>query len=231
LTSFDIQRGRDHGLTDYNSARVSYGLDPVTSFDQITSNVGLQQRLEAVYGDVNNVDMFVGGMAEDHAPGASVGPLFKAIIVSQFENLRDGDRYWYENVFSGQELDNLEKTTLADVIRRNTTLTNLQDNVFFWYPPSNATSSNSPADSVVSALAQSAANAGGASPQSVAAVGQAPLVATFSAMSAGPIALTDTQHPTYPDAESGSVALPSNHPAQGHPEAELADLALLSLWR
>ena len=132
LGAFDVQRGRDHGLPDYNATRVAYGLDPVTGFDQITSNINLQQRLAAVYGNVNNVDLFVGGMAEDHAPGASVGPLFKAIMVTQFEQLRDGDRFWYQNVFSGSDLANLESTTLADVIRRDTSLTNLQDDVFFF---------------------------------------------------------------------------------------------------
>ncbi len=68
LASLNIQRGRDHGLADYNSTRVAFGLPAVTSFSQITSDPVLQQKLATLYGDVNNVDLWVGGLAEDHAP-------------------------------------------------------------------------------------------------------------------------------------------------------------------
>ena len=97
LISMGIQRGHDLGLPSYTQARLDFGLDPVTRFDQITSNVEVQQALEQVYGSVDNVDVFVGGLAEDLAPGAIVGPLFGVVIRDQFERLRDGDRFWYEN--------------------------------------------------------------------------------------------------------------------------------------
>jgi hypothetical protein len=134
LASLNIQRGRDHGLADYNATRKSYGLAPVTSFAQITSDTDVQQKLQQLYGSVNNIDLWVGGLAEDHVAGSSVGSLFRAIIAKQFENLRDGDRFWYERTFSGTALQNLENTRLKDVIERNTWLTGLQDNVFFYNP-------------------------------------------------------------------------------------------------
>jgi hypothetical protein len=37
----------------------------------------------------------VGALAEDHAPGADVGPLTRAVLVDQFTRLRDGDRFFY----------------------------------------------------------------------------------------------------------------------------------------
>jgi peroxidase len=131
LASLNIQRGRDHGLADYNTTRAAYGLPRVTSFADITSDPAVQQNLQDLYGSVDNVDLWVGALAEDHAAGSSTGPLVKAILSDQFERLRDGDRYWFENIFSGRQLSQLENTTLADVIRRNTTTTNLQSNVFF----------------------------------------------------------------------------------------------------
>ena len=114
--------------------RVAYGLPPVTSFAQITSNVQVQQELRQAYGSVNNIDAFEGGLAEDHVPGSDVGPLFQAIIVDQFTRLRDGDRFFYLNEsWSPDELNILQQgNTLAKVIEANTGITNLQSDVFFF---------------------------------------------------------------------------------------------------
>uniref|UniRef100_UPI003562EE56 peroxidase family protein n=1 Tax=Stieleria sp. TaxID=2795976 RepID=UPI003562EE56 len=131
LVALNIQRGRDHGLNDYNTTRQAYGLDAVESFADITSDVELQEKLESLYGDVDNIDLWVGLMAEDHLRGASVGELTSTIIADQFQRLRDGDRFYYENVFDGLELRAIEQTSLADVIERNTTVEGLQENVFF----------------------------------------------------------------------------------------------------
>ena len=133
LIARDLQRGRDHGLADYNTIRAAYGLPKVTSFFQITSNAAVAGKLQSLYGSVDNIDAFVGALAEDHVPGADVGPLTKAVLVDQFRRLRDGDRFFYLNQFSGAELQKLlATTTLAKVIQRNTAISNLQDNVFFF---------------------------------------------------------------------------------------------------
>lgn len=134
LASLNIQRGRDHGLADYNSVRAAYGLPKISDFDQITRDVTVQNALREAYGNVDNIDLWVGGLAEDHVPGASVGPLFQRIVVDQFSRLRDGDRFWYERDLQGQELSAVRETSLADVIRRNSTTTNLQEDVFFFKP-------------------------------------------------------------------------------------------------
>ena len=132
LIARDIQRGRDDGIPDYNTLRVDLGLPAVTRFDQITSNVQVQQELQAAYGSVNNIDAFEGGLAEDHVAGSDVGPLFQAIMVNQFTRLRDGDRFFYLNEqFSRSELALLyQGNTLAKVIEANTPVTNLQRDVF-----------------------------------------------------------------------------------------------------
>ncbi|HEY7090832.1 MAG TPA: peroxidase family protein, partial [Tepidisphaeraceae bacterium] len=130
LASLNIQRGRDHGLADYNSTRAAMGLPRVQSFGQITSDPDLQQALKDTYGSVNNIDLWVGGLAENHLPGSSFGPTFQKILVDQFTRTRDGDRYWYERDLSGGDLRFVRNATLADVLKRNTTLTNLQSNVF-----------------------------------------------------------------------------------------------------
>ncbi len=132
LASLNIQRGRDHGLADYNTTRAAYGLPRVTSFAQITSDVAMQAKLQQLYGTVNKIDLWVGVLAEDHTPGSSVGATDRAILMDQFSRLRNGDRFWYENAFSGPALDALNRTHLTEVIQRNTALTSLQPNAFFF---------------------------------------------------------------------------------------------------
>ena len=93
LGAIDIQRGRDHGIPDYNTLRESYGLERVETFAEITSNTDIQAALESIYNDVDSIDAFVGALAEDHLAGASVGPLVASGFIGQFEQLRDGDRF------------------------------------------------------------------------------------------------------------------------------------------
>ncbi|WP_198422213.1 peroxidase family protein [Gimesia chilikensis] len=131
LASLNIQRGRDHGLADYNATRVALGLEAVQSFSDISSDPEVAAKLEALYGTVDNIDLWVGGLAEDHLPGSSMGETFTSIIVDQFQRLRDGDRFWYQNIFSGDVLKEIHETTLADVIERNSEVSGLQDHVFF----------------------------------------------------------------------------------------------------
>lgn len=132
LASLNMQRGRDHGLADYNTVRVSYGLPAVTSFGEITSDANLATALQNLYGDVNDVDLWVAGLAEDHVPGAMVGETVRAVVGGQFENLRDGDRFFYRNVnlgFIGRLW--LRRMTLSRVIKRNTGIgREIQRNVF-----------------------------------------------------------------------------------------------------
>jgi hypothetical protein len=76
------------------------------------------------------MDLWITGLAEDHVAGSSVGPTFRRIIADQFRRARDGDRFFYENVFSGKQLAQIQNTRLSDIIRRNSNTTNIQDNVF-----------------------------------------------------------------------------------------------------
>ena len=133
LLAYDIQSARDFGIPDYNTVRQDMGLPPVHSFADITSDKRLEYDLQTVYGDIKHVDPLIGGLAEDHLPESSMGLLFTTIIAEQFERLRKGDRFWYENdpAFSQEDINGLNRLTLAEVIRRNTGITDIQSNVFF----------------------------------------------------------------------------------------------------
>lgn len=84
----------------------------------------LAARLNAIYGDVDKVDAFVGMVSEPHVLGTELGPLQLAIWKRQFEALRDGDRFYYENdpILSAIErvYGITYRHTLADLIKQNT---------------------------------------------------------------------------------------------------------------
>ncbi|MEZ6242051.1 MAG: peroxidase family protein [Phycisphaerales bacterium] len=131
LASINIQRGRDHGLRSYNDVREAMGLGRAQTWSDISSVPDVQQRLASVYATPDDVDLWIGGLCEDHLPGSSLGPTHQAVIVDQFKRLRDGDRYFYASHLSANDVFNINQTTLADVIRRNTNIHFVQDNVFF----------------------------------------------------------------------------------------------------
>ncbi|PZD72212.1 hypothetical protein C1752_03798 [Acaryochloris thomasi RCC1774] len=96
----------------------------------------LAARLKAIYGDVDNVDAFVGMVSEEHLKGSEFGELQSALWEDQFEALRDGDRFFYKN---DRALDQIEKRfgisyqrSLADIIADNSLVEagDLQGNVF-----------------------------------------------------------------------------------------------------
>ena len=137
LPSLNIQRGRDHGLPDYNTVRVAFGLPAATSFADISMDPDVQAGLQSLYGDVNLVDAWVGAIAEDHVPGAAVGLLIATGLADQFTRARDGDRFWFlrDADLTGDDLAWLNTVRLSDIIRWNTSITNLQQNVFFMAVP------------------------------------------------------------------------------------------------
>jgi hypothetical protein len=134
LIARDIQRARDDGIGTYNQVRVAFGLNPVTCFADITTNVAVQQELQATYGTVDKIDPLEGMFAEDHVPGGDVGPTIKAVLANQFARLRSGDRFFYLNEnWTSQEVALAEQAdSLAQVIEANTAITNLQNNVFYF---------------------------------------------------------------------------------------------------
>ena len=92
--------------------------------------------MEELYGNVDNIDAFIGGIAEDHMDGSSVGDTVDAVVANQFERLRDGDRFFYagDQVLQTRlvrQVIDLENVSLGGIIEQNTGVTNLQNNVFF----------------------------------------------------------------------------------------------------
>jgi peroxidase len=131
LAAINIQRAHDLGLGTLNQTREALGLTPYTSFDQVSSDPETAAALKQAYGSVDAIDLWTGGLAEDHVAGSIVGSTFGKIIGDQFTALRDGDRYYFENQkFDQETLNEIKGTTLSDLILRDTDTTAMQSDAF-----------------------------------------------------------------------------------------------------
>lgn len=129
LLALNVQRGRDHNLPSYLAARKLHGLTRgLGDMSEETRN-----RVLEVYGDAEKIDVYIGGLAEEKMKGSLLGPLFHNIVRDQFERLRNGDRFYYENVQWGSFMSKLDivrrimrhEIKLADVITANSRINNL----------------------------------------------------------------------------------------------------------
>lgn len=122
LAAINVQRGRDHGIPAYTVWREPCGLTPVKTWKDLEGimSVDTVRRFASIFGHVDDVDLFSGGLAEKPVRGGIVGPVFACIIAQQFLNLRKGDRFWYENPeeFAADELEQIRKVTFAQVLCR-----------------------------------------------------------------------------------------------------------------
>lgn len=122
LAAINIQRGRDHGLPAYVDWRQPCGLSAIKSWEDMETVAGPNSaaRMRRAYDNVEDIDLFVGGISERPVVGGLVGPTFACIIAQQFSNLRRGDRFWYENdnfesSFTSSQLFSIRQVTLSQV--------------------------------------------------------------------------------------------------------------------
>ncbi|XP_067677968.1 thyroid peroxidase-like [Haliotis asinina] len=135
LVSFNIQRGRDHGLPSYQAFRdkaIKFASDNSISITKPT----VPSCASSVYSDTDNTDLFAGAMSETPVPGGLVGPTFAYIMGLQFSEIRSGDRFWYETSnttigFTSDQLNEIEKLTLSQVICNNVGIDTIQTDAFF----------------------------------------------------------------------------------------------------
>ena len=133
LGSLNIQRGRDHGLPPYITwqryCKAVFPDLPLPSFDNTLTLV----RFLELYGSLDTVDLWIGGLAEERLPGSLLGPTFACLFGITFGNLRDGDRFFYTNpgVFEPKQLEQIQLDTFSRVICDNSdNIHDIQQNAF-----------------------------------------------------------------------------------------------------
>ncbi|XP_065095856.1 uncharacterized protein LOC135717641 isoform X2 [Ochlerotatus camptorhynchus] len=152
LAAINIQRGRDHGIQPYINWRIPCGLTPIKDWADLDRVMGPASalRLRKAYRSVDDIDLFVGGLAERPVVGGIVGPTFACIIAQQFGNLRKGDRFWYENPgfessFTPAQLESIRQVAFSQVLCRALGSGTLQPHVFL--PADTAQNERLPCDS------------------------------------------------------------------------------------
>lgn len=126
LIAINIQRGRDQGVPGYNAHRDWCDLRRASKFSDLRAHMRSlsAEIMSNLYASVDDIDLFTGGIGEFPLDGAQVGPTFACIIGHQFESLRAGDRFWFENshglqAFTLAQLDSIKQVSLARVICAN----------------------------------------------------------------------------------------------------------------
>lgn len=132
LASININRGRERGLPDFNTIRQDLGLPKYNDFSEFHTDSLVGITLASLYDSVDDIDPWVGMLAEKPMPNALFGEVIMTILMEQFQALRDGDRFYYQHdpALGTEEIQEIHNTTFRDIIMRNTGITLMQANVF-----------------------------------------------------------------------------------------------------
>ncbi|KAM4823513.1 lactoperoxidase isoform X1 [Urocitellus parryii] len=135
LAAINIQRCRDHGQPGYNSWRGYCHLSQPQTLEELSAvlrNERLARSLLDLYKTPDNIDIWIGAIAEPLVEGGRVGPLLACLLGQQFQRIRDGDRFWWENpgVFTEKQQDSLRKMSFSRLVCDNTHITTVPLNPF-----------------------------------------------------------------------------------------------------
>jgi hypothetical protein len=130
MGTVDIVRARERGVPRYNEFRRRLGLNPIRSFDDLTDDGDVLEKLRTAYGrnpdKVEDLDLLIGTLAEAkdrRPPGFGFGEtVFQIFIVSASRRLQ-ADRfytdYYNEDVYTPEGLRWIDRTDLKIVILRH----------------------------------------------------------------------------------------------------------------
>ncbi|HEY2875736.1 MAG TPA: peroxidase family protein [Reyranella sp.] len=124
-----LEGKRDAALTIITGNSVNGMEVPADRFDFLN---GLNAYSGGSLGGLENVDLWIGGLAEEIMPfGGMLGSTFNFVFEVQMEKLQSGDRFYYLQRLDGLHLfGEMENNSFASMIMRNTDATHLPSDVF-----------------------------------------------------------------------------------------------------
>lgn len=134
LVARNIQRGRDHGIPDYNTFRKICNLAPIASFSHkpLEMSSDMWRRFQNIYRSVEHIDLYPAAISENPVDtDALLGPTFSCLIGLQFHNLKYGDRFFFSHRsvslnYLSRFMKEMETRTLSQVICSNTKIQRVQ---------------------------------------------------------------------------------------------------------
>lgn len=120
-----LSMGRRFRLRSFNEYRERFNFKPIRSFSKLTDNDELAQRLEVLYGSIDNLELYVGLFAENASGKELFGDLMTRMVgvdaLSQiFTNPLLSKYVYNESTFSKYGLDIIEETeSIQDLVNRN----------------------------------------------------------------------------------------------------------------
>jgi Ca2+-binding RTX toxin-like protein len=139
-TSWDDFQSRnglsDTVITQFRQAYPDLVLEAgeIAAFREINPDIeiAMQSNGTGVIKGIDRVDLWVGGLAEKHINGGMVGQTFWVVLQEQFDRLQEADRFYYTERFDDFDFyeNFIDGEEFADIIARNTGLTNLEEDIF-----------------------------------------------------------------------------------------------------
>jgi prostaglandin-endoperoxide synthase 2 len=112
-------------LRSFNDYREAYGLPRLTDFDQLTSDGEVRQRLEALYGDIDKLEWYVGIFAEDYPDYMMMGELLTNMVANDaftqaLTNPLLARQVFNDATFTKTGMGMIQSTnSLQDIVTRN----------------------------------------------------------------------------------------------------------------
>ncbi|HYH73596.1 MAG TPA: peroxidase family protein, partial [Nocardioides sp.] len=112
-------------LASYNDYRERFGMERMTSFADLSSDPVVQQRLAELYGDIDDLEWYVGIWAEDHPADQIMGELLTAMVgydafTQALTNPLLAPQVFTEDTFTRAGLRIIKKTKgLQQIVARN----------------------------------------------------------------------------------------------------------------
>jgi hypothetical protein len=124
LAATDILRTRELGVPRYNQFRKLLHLPPASSFEELTGDPALAEKVRRVYNnDIDRVDLIVGMFAEKRPQGFAFSETAFRIFILMASRRLNSDRFFTEDftpeVYTPVGMDWIRDNTMSTVLLRH----------------------------------------------------------------------------------------------------------------